>query len=496
MLNPRAPGPPPMKRSKSAQDTVKGPTLLVSSHGSPESGAASAPERIEGNDDEDSDDIGSPTSSIVEDAMDAAEDRPYIAAEHEEGCDPDEAKQLRSLLRRIGAQEFIQQTLNDDMYSLRQLVTAFGVRPDLPYPDSWYLRILSESIQRELRRRQKLRQYNTIDDAVFLLKKSKRIMVITGAGISTSLGIPDFRSKNTGFYSQLQERGFTEPEEVFDIHLFDEDPTVFYSLAGEILPVVDRCSPTHTFIKLLQDQDKLLTNYTQNIDNIEQYAGIKPEKLIQCHGSWATAVCRKCGHTVNGLEIFEHVKTQKVPRCEACERMLKVQQPKKRKRGSANSSRTRKSGFSDDDSDGEYDIPQAGVMKPGITFFGEKLPNNFFDRLTDVDKDLVDLVVVIGTSMKVAPVNEIPNFVPPTVPHIYISREPVKHINFDIQLVGYCDDVVSELARRAGWQIDHPKFNKQAKAKVERYDEDTQHQWSVRIPGKAHTKEETTNPGV
>lgn len=249
------------------------------------------------------------------------------------------------------------------MYTLRQLVTAFGVRPDLPYPDSWYLRILSEAIQRELRRRQKLRQHNTIDDAVALIKKSKRIMVITGAGISTSLGIPDFRSKNTGFYSQLQERGFQEPEEVFDIHLFDEDPTVFYSLAGEILPVVDRCSPTHAFIKLLQDKDKLLTNYTQNIDNIEQFAGIKADKLIQCHGSWATAVCRKCGHSINGLEIFGHVKAQKVPKCTACESQLKVQQPKKRKRGSANSSRSRKSGFSDDDSEGEYDIPQPGVMK-------------------------------------------------------------------------------------------------------------------------------------
>jgi NAD-dependent histone deacetylase SIR2 len=50
-------------------------------------------------------------------------------------------------------------------------------------------------------------------------------MVITGAGISTSLGIPDFRSRNTGFYSQLLARGFESPEDVFDIHNFDNDPT-------------------------------------------------------------------------------------------------------------------------------------------------------------------------------------------------------------------------------------------------------------------------------
>lgn len=108
---------------------------------------------------------------------------------------------------------------------MRKLVTAFGVRPDLPYPDSFYYRILGLSIQRELRKRQKLAEYNTIDDAVALLKKSKNIVVITGAGISTSLGIPDFRSRNTGFYSQLLARGFESPEDVFDIGNFDSDPT-------------------------------------------------------------------------------------------------------------------------------------------------------------------------------------------------------------------------------------------------------------------------------
>lgn len=243
-------------------------------------------------------------------------------------------------------------------------MTAFGVRPDLLFPDEWYLRILKLSIERELRRRQKLNELNTIEDAVKLLEKSKHVMVITGAGISTSLGIPDFRSKNTGFYSKLQEKGFTEPEEVFDIHLFDEDPTIFYSLAKEILPVTDRCSVTHAFIKLVQDQGKLLTNYTQNIDNIEQFAGIEADKLIQCHGSWATAKCRKCEQTYDGKTIFQHVKTMRVPKCPACEKQLQVPLVKKRKRGSASSSRSRKAGRSDDDDDdSDYDIPEPGVLK-------------------------------------------------------------------------------------------------------------------------------------
>lgn len=200
-------------------------------------------------------------------------------------------------------------------------------------------------------------QYNTVDDAVSLLTSSKRIVVITGAGISTSLGIPDFRSKNTGFYSQLRAKGFTEPEEVFDIHLFDEDPSIFYSLAKDVLPLTDRCSPTHSFIKLLQDQDRLLTNYTQNIDNIEQIAGIQPEKLIQCHGSWATAVCRKCKHTTDGQSIFPSVLAQQVPHCPLCTNTI-AQEAKSKKR-----KRPQKTDNWNDDDEADEDVAQPGVMK-------------------------------------------------------------------------------------------------------------------------------------
>lgn len=323
-----------------------------------------------------------------------------------EGFTVEQAKRLRERLRSVGATKFIEETLSKNVFSVRQLATAFGVRPDLPYPEQWYLRILGLCIQRELRRRQKLPQYNTIDDAVALLQNSKSIMVITGAGISTSLGIPDFRSKNTGFYSKLLERGYDSPEDVFDIHNFDEDPTVFYHLAGEILPVTNRCSPTHTFIKLLQDRGQLLTNYTQNIDNIEEFAGISPDKLIQCHGSWAMATCRKCKTQVRGEEIFADVQAKQVSRCKTCIMMLEEQQANPKKNLSSASSSKKRSNYDDDDSDGDYDIPEPGVMKPDITFFGEQLPNTFFDRLTEQDKDIVDLVIVIGTSMKVAPVSD------------------------------------------------------------------------------------------
>ncbi|KAL1838530.1 hypothetical protein VTK73DRAFT_4299 [Phialemonium thermophilum] len=94
-------------------------------------------------------------------------------------------------------------------------------------------------------------------------------------------------------------------------------------------------------------------------------------------------------------------------------------------------------------------------MKPDITFFGESLPDAFSERLTRHDRHRVDLVVVIGTSLRVAPVSEVVPFLPPNVPQLYISRTPVGHVNFDIDLLGDCDVVVAELCRRAGWDLRH-----------------------------------------
>jgi NAD-dependent histone deacetylase SIR2 len=327
--------------------------------------------------------------------------------------------------------------------------------------------LLSLALSRELSKRAKLTKYNTIDDAVDLLKKSKNIIVLTGAGISTSLGIPDFRSKGTGLYSKLEHLGLNDPQEVFDITVFRQDPTIFYSVARDILPDHERFSPTHAFIALLQEKGKLLTNYSQNIDNLEAKAGIRPEKLIQCHGSFATASCVKCGHRVPGETLFPEIKAGEIPRCRKCAQGSRTtanssnsntsRKRKLNKDGTEKKAR-RRPGDYDSNSDSEFDQPvnwSCGVMKPDITFFGEPLPDEFSRRLTEHDRDRVDLVIVIGTSLKVAPVSEVVPFLPPNIPQIYISRTPVSHVNFDIDLLGDCDVVVAELCRRAGWELKH-----------------------------------------
>jgi NAD+-dependent protein deacetylase SIR2 len=280
----------------------------------------------------------------------------------------------RKMLREEGTAKFILETITRQQISARKLCTAFRIEPPRfleGQPDSAYYPLLGALIKRELTQRQRLPQYQSLDDAVNLLQKSTNIIVITGAGISTSLGIPDFRSKHSGFYSKLQRMGYDDPQEVFDLERFDEDPTLFYSLAGEIIPDLRKWSPTHEFIHLLQNKEKLLTNYTQNIDNLEGYAGIDTSKLVQCHGSWATATCRKCGFQVPGETIFEDVKAKKVSYCKKCENELQKPRapPLKRKRSSNGSKSRKRRSFDDDsDDDDEYDIPQPGVMKVGRRF--------------------------------------------------------------------------------------------------------------------------------
>ncbi|KAI5866377.1 SIR2-domain-containing protein [Durotheca rogersii] len=417
------------------------------------------------------------TESLFEDVIeDIAEDRFF---DDVDACTPEQAVQYRQQLRIVGPQEFCKQTVEAGTVTAKKLLTAFGIRPPAfldGHPDESYYGLLTLALTRELAKRAKILQYNTVDDAVALLKRSRNIIVLTGAGISTSLGIPDFRSKNTGLYSQLEKLGLgiNDPQEVFNIDVFRDDPTIFYSVARDILPDTKGLfSPTHAFIAKLQEKGKLLTNYSQNIDNLEANAGIRPDKLVQCHGSFATATCQKCGYKVPGDSIFADIKAGNIPRCSKCILALrsggsgsgsvkrkrsynsKTTAGRKPRRRRSNNDDFDDSIDDDDDDDERYDMPAAGVMKPDITFFGEPLPDEFTRRLVKHDRDLVDLVIVIGTSLKVAPVSEVVPYLPPHIPQIYISRTPVGHVNFDIDLLGDCDVVVAELCRRAGWDLRH-----------------------------------------
>ncbi|XP_069466738.1 NAD-dependent protein deacetylase sirtuin-1 isoform X2 [Ambystoma mexicanum] len=314
---------------------------------------------------------------------------------------------------RIGPYTFVQHHLllgTDPRTILNDLLPETIPPAELDDMTLWQVVI---NLLSEPPKRKKRKDINTIEDAVKLLKECTKIIVLTGAGVSVSCGIPDFRSRD-GIYARLAVDfpDLSDPQAMFDIDYFKKDPRPFFKFAKEIYPGAFQPSLCHKFIAMLDKDGRLLRNYTQNIDTLEQVAGI--QRIIQCHGSFATASCLICRYTVDCEAVREDIFNQVVPRCPKC----------------------------------PPEEPLA-IMKPDIVFFGENLPEQFH-RAMKYDKDEVDLLIVIGSSLKVRPVALIPSSIPQEVPQILINREPLNHLHFDVELLGDCDVIINELCQRLG----------------------------------------------
>lgn len=260
-----------------------------------------------------------------------------------------------------------------------------------------------------------------------LIKCSKNILILTGAGVSVSAGIPDFRSKESGLYARLSREYPTlpDPQSMFDIKFFLNDPRPFFKFAREIFPGQFKPSPSHYFIKKMEETGRLLRNYTQNIDTLERVAEIT--RLVECHGSFQYARCTKCFKRINGDAIRDHIMRQQIPVCFYCNdtpKDINIEDLK--------------------DSDELKNLVAMGIFKPEIVFFGEELPENFHESI-NLDREECDLLIVIGSSMKVKPVAMIPNLVPANIPQILINREPLQHMNFDVNLYGDSDIIINHL---------------------------------------------------
>jgi len=345
-------------------------------------------------------------------------------------------------------------------------------------------------------RREKLEGVNTLEDCVRLINNSKNIIVLTGAGVSVSCGIPDFRSKD-GVYARLAVDfpDLPDPQAMFDIHYFRKDPRPFFKFAREIYPGQFEPSPCHRFIRCLETHSRLLRNYTQNIDTLEQVVGIG--SVVQCHGSFATATCTMCKRKVEADSIRDDIFKQNIPLCTLCpspdleeifklkEQALKqVEESKDLAKNVTGEAETPDATSAKDDivenqSDKsedkstpiDTDKPKPGpskensvstpinlqgspftgvpIMKPDIVFFGEGLSDDFHHAITS-DKSRCDLLIVIGSSLKVRPVALIPSSLPPEVPQILINREPLPHCVFDVELLGDCDKIINQLCNMLG----------------------------------------------
>jgi len=192
-----------------------------------------------------------------------------------------------------------------------------------------------------------------------LIKKAKFISVLTGAGISTGAGIPDFRGPN-GLYVTKRY----DPEKVFDINYFHQDPKPFFEFARDFIKLEDSIKPTraHYFLSELEKSGKDVAIVTQNIDSLHQMAGSK--NVIEIHGSFWESHCQDCGDLFHFEVMKQKIYAEDIPHC-GC----------------------------------------GGVIKPDIVFFGENVKH--LDEAFRVARE-ADLFFVIGTSCVVYPAAMVP----------------------------------------------------------------------------------------
>ncbi len=191
------------------------------------------------------------------------------------------------------------------------------------------------------------------------IRWSKCIAALTGAGISTAAGIPDFRGPD-GLYVTRRY----DPDTVFDIHAFHRNPLPFYDFTRDFLGVIDATDPTltHRFLAGLEANGKLTAVITQNIDSLHQKAG--SEAVVSVHGDFWTSHCLSC-HAEFDLDYMRMaVIAEEVPHC-----------------------------------------PCSGLIKPDVVFFGE--PVFAFDRAAALAVDS-DLFLVLGSSLAVYPAALLP----------------------------------------------------------------------------------------
>ncbi|KAF9142754.1 NAD-dependent protein deacetylase sirtuin-2 [Mortierella sp. GBA39] len=270
--------------------------------------------------------------------------------------------------------------------------------------------------------------------------KAKKIIVMTGAGISTAAGIKDFRSPGTGLYDDLEKYNLPFPEAVFDLAFFKESPLPFYRLAKHLYPGQYRPTLTHYLLPLLAKKKILLRSYTQNIDSLERLAGLDEDLLVEAHGSFATAKCIQCDMVTDSAWVKQHIMASEIPYCNRC----------------------------------------SGLVKPSITFFGESLPRRFSTQ-TEKDFQECDLLIVLGTSLKVEPFNKLIAQVSPKCPRLLINREKAGqelHSGFDFEdkwkytiqrdalFLGNCDEGVRALADLCGWEIELQAMYDEGHAKL------------------------------
>ncbi|MBA7579199.1 MAG: NAD-dependent protein deacylase [Dehalococcoidia bacterium] len=200
--------------------------------------------------------------------------------------------------------------------------------------------------------------------AAELINAARKLVVFTGAGISTESGIPDFRSPG-GIWSRFDPEDFTYQKFVAD----PEARRKQWRMLGEGHLTTDaKPNPAHYAIAELDRLGKLDCVITQNVDNLHHKAGVPAEKVFELHGNVQWAICLNCGRRYP----FEHIKArweggEEIPDCEQCQ----------------------------------------GMLKPDAVLFGEQLPAAVLQEASQRSSDC-DLFIVVGSTLVVYPAAYMP----------------------------------------------------------------------------------------
>lgn len=198
--------------------------------------------------------------------------------------------------------------------------------------------------------------------AVDIIRNSKRAVMLSGAGISTPSGIPDFRSTESGLWTKY------DPFEVASLISFRHHPEKFYDWIHPLADEMRKAEPNaaHYSVAQLEQAGYLKTIITQNIDGLHQRAGSK--NVIEVHGSLETMTCVDCYEKANaGDYIQPYLEKGQIPRCSVC----------------------------------------GGILKPDVVLYGEQLPVHSWLQAQKTSKKC-DVMIVAGSSLEVLPVAGLP----------------------------------------------------------------------------------------
>jgi NAD-dependent deacetylase len=227
---------------------------------------------------------------------------------------------------------------------------------------------------------------------------AKRIVIFSGAGISTESGIPDFRSKG-GLWTRF------DPDLYADFNVFLDRPELYWDLERAIQAMLAGAEPNaaHLACVELERQGRLLAVITQNIDMLHQRAGLITTPVYELHGSSMTASCVECGQKHDRDWILDLVARQEIPRCNYC----------------------------------------GGLVKFDVVLFHERLPEQVLDNAIAAT-EISDCLIVIGSSLEVAPANVIPLYARRAgVPVVVINMDPTPFDpTFDVVLRGRAGELL------------------------------------------------------